>query len=384
MSVIIAAICILVIIVAVIIGVVVWLVVFKKPTGLSDRCEKACTSNRYCFKHNDANSSAGCECKPGYVENFVTKNCDQAYCYTRYTPYTYLDTYSDPTGSALSYGDRFLKPYCCPVAASVSSPAACCGIARSTQTFGRSSLRIIGGQQLSQSNVFPWLVYVSQVYRSEANGKLRLVNNCTGSLISDRHVLTAGHCMDLDAAQVALNGEFPTLESVIRIYFGFADKTRITVSGVNERRVVKIHRPTNYNDLTLENDLAVLVLDRPVLRDENADYICLFNYASDDSVVSGLKLYSAGWGSVSPLVSSLAYPNVANYVDLAVQPMSACKYIISSSSLQYLFNPNTHVCAGYAMTAGKDTCYGDSGAPLMVQLKNQWFIYGNNYANIFI
>lgn len=53
-------------------------------------------------------------------------------------------------------------------------------------------------------------------------------------------------------------------------------------------------------------------------------------------------------------------------------------YIFPGIQYSYLFNDVTHVCAGYDARVAKDTCYGDSGAPLMVQLSGQWFVYGNN------
>ena len=175
-----------------------------------------------------------------------------------------------------------------------------------------------------------------------------------------------------------MNGEFRTVESMVRIYYGFTDKSQLGSN--NECRTLKIIRHPGYKKQTLENDIALILLDRSIERDINVDYICLFNYARDDSLLSSngvSKLYSAGWGSVVPLINSVVYPNVLNYVDLAVQPMNSCKYIALDPDYQYLFNPNTHVCAGYAASVGKDTCYGDSGAPLMVSLRNQWFIYGN-------
>ena len=88
------------------------------------------------------------------------------------------------------------------------------------------------------------------------------------------------------------------------------------------------------------------------------------------------KLYTAGWGSTNPSHLSLSYPNEINYVDAVVFPMSFCKYIYPDPAYDFLFNQTTHVCAGYQAAVGKDTCYSDSGSPLMVKQKGQWFAYG--------
>ncbi len=191
-------------------------------------------------------------------------------------------------------------------------------------------------------------------------------------------MLTAGHCTDL---KVPLNREFPTLESIIRVYFGQTNMGNVSryFGTAYERRVAKVHKHPDYDPGTLWDDLAVLELDRPVSQSQTSDYICLYNFGKDDSVLTGMKLYTAGWGSIKPEANKLLYPDNSYYVDLIVRPMDACKYI---DPLQYLFNPITHVCAGYDKTVGKDTCFGDSGAPLMVQLKKQWFIYGKIKKNL--
>lgn len=55
---------------------------------------------------------------------------------------------------------------------------------------GRSAItkRVLNGSS-ADDHLFPWAV---KLYRVDERGKLGL---CTGSLISDRHVLTAAHCV---------------------------------------------------------------------------------------------------------------------------------------------------------------------------------------------
>ena len=99
-------------------------------------------------------------------------------------------------------------------------------------------------------------------------------------------------------------------------------------------------------------------------------------YFKDDSMVSQSKLYMAGWGSISPDHTHLVYPDVLHYVDAMVFPMSFCTYIYPQPEYSFIFNSSTHVCAGYPANYNKDSCYADSGAPLMLQMNDQWFLYG--------
>jgi hypothetical protein len=343
---------IIVILMAIMLGILIWLLT-KKPIVSSEKCEKVCVNNRYCFKHYDQSSAATCDCKPGYIESFSNK-CDQIACYKNYMPYTFLDQFpNDSAINSLPYEYKYIKPFCCPNSAkNFSQSSSCCGVPRSNLAFNRVGQRIIGGQILTDNSVFPWITYVSQIYRSNPKSRSIYIKNCTGSLISDRYVLTAGHCIDIDLNIVDFNSEFNNAESLFRIYFGFVNKVN-NINQNTERRVVKIIRHPLFNISTFENDIALLLLDRPVQRDSNVDFICLYNYGHDDSQVKDMKFYAAGWGSIVPLLTSLVYPDYLNYVDLALQPMDECKYILEDPKFQYLFNQNTHVCAGYKAPVGK-------------------------------
>jgi secreted trypsin-like serine protease len=150
------------------------------------------------------------------------------------------------------------------------------------------SKRIVGGSVL-QAGVFPWIVYVTLVYRKNSNSPLNMVKNCSGTLLNEIYVLTAAHCLNTDSS-LSFNSEFTNIESMVRIYFGFVDKSKVFASSASisnhERRVQKVIFHPKYQQATLKNDLVILKLDKPIYRDSNVDYLCLFNYDKQDNLVN--------------------------------------------------------------------------------------------------
>lgn len=115
-----------------------------------------------------------------------------------------------------------------------------------------------------------------------------------------------------------------------------------------------------------------------MVRTDDIDYACLYGDARDDSRVGNVQMFTAGWGSTKASWRELTFPDRLHYVDAYVQPIRNCTYIFPGAQYSYLFNDVTHVCAGFTAPVAKDTCYGDSGAPLMLHLSGQWFIYGKH------
>lgn len=104
------------------------------------------------------------------------------------------------------------------------------------------SKRIIGGQTVN-AGIFPWIVYVTLVHRDNPSEPLRMIRNCSGTLINERDVITAAHCLTLEARGPQFNLEFKNVESMIRIYFGFVDKREVfkpDVINEHERRAQKV------------------------------------------------------------------------------------------------------------------------------------------------
>uniref|UniRef100_G3MLI9 Peptidase S1 domain-containing protein n=1 Tax=Amblyomma maculatum TaxID=34609 RepID=G3MLI9_AMBMU len=181
--------------------------------------------------------------------------------------------------------------------------------------------RIVGGQEY-YAHKHPWLVAIFDKYQDFI---------CVGSLISQRHVLTAAHCCDGQKKLTVKTGVH-----------------RLT-DGLHQDVEQCIMHP-EYKKRNLVNDIAVLELSFPILYDEFQKPICLPLDAED---MVGKYGIIAGWGRESYGGRDRETPKEAA-VAFVSQPQCMAKYgaIILDSNL----------CAG---GAEEDACQGDSGGPLM-------------------
>ena len=165
---------------------------------------------------------------------------------------------------------------------------------------------------------------------------------CGGSLVGDKYVITAAHC---------LRGYSPEDVAVI------IGDTSIAVD--NEAQSIKVDafsftRHPQYNSTSHENDIAVIELkDKIDLHSQpNIKPVCLpeagSTYAGEEAVVSG-------WGRES--MDSHMLANL-NKVTVRVYGDGSC-------GLMDHYKTDDMLCAGVE-EGGKDACVGDSGGPLVV------------------
>jgi len=227
---------------------------------------------------------------------------------------------------------------------------------------------VIGGTVVDDPSEFPFLAWLGD------NDGTRMGQFCGGSLISDRIVLTAGHCLYRDDGRNA--------KLWVRLKLAnFADMPGVA------RSVVNWKRHPDYSVVTLHNDLTLLLLNESVPADlvqplKISDGSKEFEHSGDKMVV--------GWGSTDE--------QCATYDTLlrkAPVPMGTDGSECSTKGSRILsksndYDVNSQCCAGDYDGFMRYPGCGDSGGPLLAKDQDSWYqvgmvswSYGIPYPDVF-
>lgn len=209
--------------------------------------------------------------------------------------------------------------------------------------------KIVGGTQASVGE-YPWAVLLSGT--SSPSGFF-----CGGSLIAEKWVLTAAHCV-VD-------------ESAGNLYAFAGEYNKLTYD-ITANPIDKIIVHPNYDAVSSDNDLALLRLTYP---ETSIIPLNIITPAVASSLEAGVDDSLAdvtviGWGDTEDPVSP-TYPSILREVNLPYVSNTVCN---SSVALNGQVNANM-MCAG-AAAGGIDSCQGDSGGPLVFQDAGIWYQAG--------
>ncbi|OQR69116.1 proclotting enzyme-like [Tropilaelaps mercedesae] len=198
----------------------------------------------------------------------------------------------------------------------------------------RTASRIIGGRT-AEKNDFPWAV---ALVGQPGNGSG--LQFCGGTLITDRHVVTAAHCV------IGLS----TLD--FRVHAGHVDLDDAADSGGEWVSSIIVH-PEYDSGKHRYADIAIVKLRSPIARGSGASACCL----SDTGNHVGRNGTVLGWGATTP--NGELPSKRLRYINLTIMANAECEDKLKRRI------PSGTFCAG-GLNRGFDSCTGDSGGPLVV------------------
>ncbi|XP_041784042.1 transmembrane protease serine 9-like [Anopheles merus] len=203
---------------------------------------------------------------------------------------------------------------------------------------------------------FPWHVAIYQIeYRIP-------VYSCGGSLVSNRYVLTAAHCV------VNSNNGYTLSPDSFLLQVGYHELGLVVEGCSQERGVRRVYVHPEFRTGTYRHDLALLELERPVRFNDRVLPVCL-DTEEDDPVSFYRQIGKVpGWGytefdEVSTCLRMTEVPTVNYTRCLASNPE-----VFSNTIYDGMF------CAGYAN--GTNVCNGDSGGGFVTFRQGRWELQG--------
>ncbi|KAI4503082.1 hypothetical protein M0802_002126 [Mischocyttarus mexicanus] len=215
--------------------------------------------------------------------------------------------------------------------------------------------RIVNGVP-STLGAWPWIAALGY-HSKKTPGKTVFL--CGGTLISSRHVVTAGHCVS------KRNDLF-----MVRLGDLDLDSTTDGADPIDVLIDQKIVHP-QYNPSSHINDIAIIKLADEVPFSRNLHPICLpVNDPLLHSNFYNTFPFIAGWGAIY-----FNGPASSHLLESQVPVVKQDKCISAFKSFTNAIIDDRIICAGYA-TGGKDACQGDSGGPLMLPHNKSYYLIG--------
>ncbi|XP_065221061.1 venom protease-like [Planococcus citri] len=205
---------------------------------------------------------------------------------------------------------------------------------------------------------WPWMAALGYTSKSSSNLQFR----CSGSLISDRFVVTAAHCVQ--------HNETITL-SVVRV--GDLDLNDTVKDGASPQEIAieqSIPHP-NYTDNPIANDIALLRLKNPVIFDRTVRPICILSglqYKSDEFYSNKLP-FIAGWGAThrrgGPSETYLQHDQIEVFNN------TFCARIFSTQKSTLI---DERILCTPRFRRG--ACLSNAGGPLLIPIKDKFYLAG--------
>jgi len=241
----------------------------------------------------------------------------------------------------------------------VTTPNCNCGISKELKNDGN---RIVGGR-LTKVEDYPWQISITDQ---------NMTHICGGTILTRRHVLSAAHCFQsLDASVSAINVVLWRNSEGWKIH-----------------EVKQIRRHKRFSSETKLNDIAILLLESPLVFDSEIYPVCLPSAGedySDNEKLLGRTGKVLGFGEtrrklVDTWRSRRSKRDVTNdlslrQTSLRIMSNEECQEKFSKGGIEDVdqLKSETIFCA---FKNGTDACSGDSGGPLVLSEQGRYFQVG--------
>ncbi|KFZ65449.1 Transmembrane protease serine 9, partial [Podiceps cristatus] len=198
--------------------------------------------------------------------------------------------------------------------------------------------KIVGGTEASRGEI-PWQVSLKEDSK----------HFCGATIIGDRWLLSAAHCFN------------ETNPEEIEAYMGTTSLNGTDGNAVKVNVTRVIQHPL-FNPITLDFDVAVLELARPLVFNKYIQPVCLPLAVQKFPV--GKKCLISGWGNFQE--GNVTKPEILQKASVDIIDQKTCNFLYNFSLTDRM------ICAGFL--EGKiDSCQGDSGGPLACEVTPEVF-----------
>ncbi|KAG5669857.1 hypothetical protein PVAND_000148 [Polypedilum vanderplanki] len=209
--------------------------------------------------------------------------------------------------------------------------------------------RIVNGQEVLP-HFYPWIAVMLSPKGNHV---------CSGSIVSDRMILTAGHCVYYSKEPLEIKW-MVALHSV--------SKSKALPENIYKTVLFQLHPKFLSAKLFDSYDLALVTVDRPITFNEFTTPICLPE-PYEHMRYFNKKVIIAGWGKIQNLRDS-PVSDVLLESRVILKTPEMCKLLTGIVG----YNDRSMICAHEYHT---DACGGDSGGPMFVETKaNRYVILG--------